>query len=280
MDEKRAEPHHGSEVTAVLLDLYNHSVPETYRVTDEAFDGLCEGGELFTRYDGGTLIGYALIRGSSLTLLCVDEAYRHGGIGSDLLNQAEEWARSYGKKRLTLGYGSDYVLQGVPAEKEDYRFFEKHGYTCTGYTYDMTVPLPVLKTADIPNSVTFALQCANDAVLEAVKNVEPAWLGVYENTDEDVILAKVNGNIAGFCLVSAWNRFSAGRRDVGSVSCVGVLPEYRKRGIGLAMVSEALGYLTEEGFARAELLHTSIPGWYGKLGFEPLHRLWMGEKTL
>ena len=138
----------------------------------------------------------------------------------------------------------------------------------------------MLKTADIPNSVTFALQCANDAVLEAVKNVEPAWLGVYENTDEDVILAKVNGNIAGFCLVSAWNRFFGGCREVGSISCVGVLPEYRRRGIGLAMTASAARYLRDEGCTCAELLYTSIPQWYAKIGFTPIHRLWMGEKRI
>jgi ribosomal protein S18 acetylase RimI-like enzyme len=279
MDEERAQPHHGAEVTG-LLDLYNRCVSEAYRVTAEAFEGLTDGGELFTRYDGDCLIGYALMRGSSLTLLCVDEAYRRQGIGSDLLKQAEDWAKSHGKKRLILGHGSDYVLQGVPAETGADSFFAKRGYTCTGYTYDMTVTLPAEKTAEIPGGVTFELTEADARVLDAVKDVEKSWLGVYESTDEDVLLAKVNGKIAGFCMVSAWNRFSDGRRDVGSVSCVGVLPEYRRRGIGLAMVSEALRYLADEGLACAELLYTSIPHWYGKLGFVPFHRLWMGEKNL
>ena len=143
----------------------------------------------------------------------------------------------------------------------------------------MTVPLPAEKTAPIPGGVTFELTASDTAVLEAVKSVEKAWLGVYESTDEDVLLAKMHGTIAGFCLVSAWNRFFGGRRDVGSVSCVGVLPEYRRQGIGLAMVSKALGHLSDEGCTRAELLYTSIPRWYGKLGFTPMHRMWMGERS-
>lgn len=279
MDEGRAEPDHGAAVTE-LLALYNRCVPEAYRVTEEAFEGLTDGGELFTRYDGDCLIGYALVRGSSLTLLCVDEAYRRQGIGTDLLNQAENAAKRRGCTRLILGHGSDYVLQGVPTEADVHRFFEKHGYTCTGYTYDMTVSLPAEKTAEIPDGVTFELTAADARVPDAVKAVEKSWLGVYETTDEDVLLAKVNGKIAGFCIPAGWNRFFGGRRDVGSVSCVGVLPEYRKRGIGLAMVSEALRYLADEGFTRAELLYTSIPHWYGKLGFVPFHRLWMGEKEM
>ena len=264
----------------VLLALYNRSVPVSYRVTEEAFGGLCEGGELFTRYDGETLAGYALVRGSSLTLLCVDEGYRNRGIGSDLLKHAEAWAKSHGKTTLTLGCGSDYVLQGVPCEADAYRFFEKRGYTCTGYTYDMTTALPAEKHAEAPEGVEFVLSCVDDAVRETVNAVNPQWMGVFDSTDEDVILAKTEGRIVGFCLACAWNRFYSGRRDVGSVACVGVLPGYRTRGIGLAMVSRALGYLEEEGFRRAELLYTYIPGWYGKLGFEPLHRLWMGEKIL
>ncbi len=282
MDEARAEPDHGAEVTgtAALLELYNRCVPESYRVTAEAFDRLTDGGELFTRYNMDRLIGYALMRGSSLTLLCVDEAYRRQGIGTALLTCAEDWAKSCGKSRLVLGYGSDYVIPGVPTEENAHRFFEKRGYACTGYTYDMTLTLPHGITVSIPDGVTFELSASDTDVLQAVKSVEDKWLGVYESTDEDVLLAKRNGTIAGFCLVSAWNRFFGSRRDVGSVSCVGVLPEYRNRGIGLAMVSEALIHLTNEGCTRAELLHTSIPQWYGKLGFVPMHRMWMGEKCL
>jgi GNAT superfamily N-acetyltransferase len=282
MDEERAEPDHGAEVNSTekqLLDLYNRCVPESYRVTGEAFDGLTDGGELFTRCDGDALIGFALLRQSSLTLLCVDEAYRRRGIGSDLLKQAEDWAGSHGKKRLILGHGSDYVIPGVPTEEGAHRFFEKRGYACTGYTYDMTLTLPPEITVPIPDGVTFDVQPVNDEILAAVEAVEKSWLGVYKSTPEDVLLAKLNGIIAGFCIPAGWTRFDPDR-DAGSVSCVGVLPEYRNRGIGLAMVSEALRYLTDNGCTRAELLYTSIPHWYGKLGFVPFHRLWMGEKRL
>lgn len=269
-----------------LLNLYNRCVPPSYRVTAEAFDGLTDGGELFTRYDGGKLIGYALVRGSSLTMLCVDAAYRRRGIGSSLLKQAETSAKSGGKSRLILGHGSDYVLQGVPTEEDAHRFFESHGYACIGYTWDMILPLPPEKTVKIPDGVTFALASPDESILDAVKAVEPSWLGVYETTDEDVLLANVSGKIAGFCIPAAWSRFCDARNDAsvcrhtGSISCVGVLPGYRSRGVGSAMVQQAARYLTDNGCTRAELLYTSIPHWYGKLGFVPLHRLWMGEKGI
>ena len=261
-----------------LLELYNRCVPAAWRVTEEAFDGLTDGGRLFARYDGERLIGYALVRGSSLTLLCVDDRYRGKGIGSDLLNRAEDWAKSCGKSRLILGNGSDYVLQGVPDEGDTFRFFGKRGYAVTGYTCDMTLSLPAEKSAEIPDGVMFEMIPADADVLKAVESVEETWLGVYENTVEDVLLARADGKIAGFCIPSGWSRF--GGRNTGSVSCVGVLAAYRGRGIGLAMVSEALRYLSDEGCARAELLHTSIPGWYGKLGFVPIHRMIMAEKLL
>lgn len=262
--------------TAELLDLYNRCVPASYRVTEEAFDGLTDGGELFTRYDGDVLIGYALVRQSSLTLLCVDEAYRERGIGSSLLKQAEDSAKNSGCTRLILGHGSDYVIPGVPTEENAHRFFEKRGYTCTGYAWDMTLNLPNPVTVPVPGGVTFEMKPADDEILPAVSAVEKAWLGVYESTSEDVLLAKLNGEIAGFCIPAGWNRF--GSRDTGSVSCVGVLPRFRKCGIGLAMVQEAAQYLTDNGCTRAELLYTSIPHWYGKLGFQPFHKMWMGEK--
>ena len=142
----------------------------------------------------------------------------------------------------------------------------------------MTLTLPCVCPVPVPDGVSFARNGVDAHVLEAVKAVEKSWLGVYESTDEDVLLAKVNGKTAGFCIPSGWSRF--GGRDTGSVSCVGVLPEFRNRGIELAMVKEALRCLADDGCTDAELLYTAIPRWYGKLGFQPLHRMWMGEKKL
>ena len=261
-----------------LLELYNRAVPESYRVTDEAFDGLTDGSELLSAYTGHHMTGFALIRDSSLTLLCVDPAYRHRGIGSDLLKQAEHAVRSRSKHRLILGHGSDYVIPGVPTEAGAHEFFAKRGFVQTGYAWDMSLTLPAEIRVPIPDGVTFAMHPADCDILSVVRTVEKSWIGVYASTAEDVLLAQMNGKTAGFCIPSGWSRF--GDRETGSVSCVGVLPEYRGGGIGLAMVQEALRSLCDNGCTRAELLYTAIPHWYARLGFLPFHKMWMGEKAM
>lgn len=261
-----------------LLLLYNRAVPASYRVTEEAFDGLTDGAHLIPHFSGSVLTGYALLRGASITVLAVDPAYRHHGIGTSLLERAETWAESRGYRRLVTGYGSDYVIQGVPAEENAHLFFEKRGFTCTGMTYDMTASLPGVPHP-APDGITFSMRPADDKIADAVRAVDETWLGVYRSTDEDVLCAEDDGTIVGFCIPSAFSRFFDDRKT-GSVSCIGVLPAYRRRGIGRAMVSRAMHQLYDDGCTRAELLNTSIPQWYAKLGFAVLHRLWMGEKGM
>lgn len=267
--------------TSALLALYNRAVPAAYRVTDEAFQGLTDGAQLLPHFTDGVLTGYALLRASSLTLLVVDPEHQGRGIGTSLLHRAEQCAKSGQASRLILGHGSDYVIQGVPAEAGAHRFFETHGFVHTGFTYDMSLDLDGLdRMPPFPDGIEFRISAPDAALLDAVKAVEKSWCAVYESTDEDVLCAMDGEAIAGFCIPAAWNRFFGGRREVGSISCVGVLPEYRRRGIGLAMTASAARYLRDEGCTCAELLYTSIPQWYAKIGFTPIHRLWMGEKRI
>ena len=260
-----------------LLALYNRAVPALYRVTEEAFDGLTDGAHLIPHFTQGCLTGYALLRGASLTLLVADPAHQRQGIGTSLLKQAQAWAKSRGKRRLVLGVGSDYVIQGVPTEENAHLFFEKCGFTCTGFTYDMTLCLTGFdRTPPCPEEIAFRTMPVNDAVLDAVAMVDGTWRKTYESTDEDVLCVMHGEKIAGFCIPSAFRRF-CNDRETGSVSCIGVLPAYRRRGIGLAMTAHAAKLLRDDGCTRAELLYTAIPQWYEKLGFAVMHRLWMGE---
>ena len=55
---------------------------------------------------------------------------------------------------------------------------------------------------------------------------------------------------------------------VGGPGCVGTLPAYRRRGIGLKMVEKATQILKERGFDYSYIHYTGVGPWYAKLGYE------------
>ena len=80
-----------------LYALYGECFP-CYPLSREWFFSLLalEQGEIFTRWEGGALAGAAVLHGDSLPLLCVGKSFRGRGLGSQLLAQAEERAKSQG----------------------------------------------------------------------------------------------------------------------------------------------------------------------------------------
>ncbi len=55
---------------------------------------------------------------------------------------------------------------------------------------------------------------------------------------------------------------------VGGPGCVGTLPEYRNKGIGLIMVKHVTQILKEEGYDYSYIHFTGVAPWYEKLGYK------------
>lgn len=75
-----------------------------------------------------------------------------------------------------------------------------------------------------------------------------------------------------------------GGKDVGYIGTVGVLPEYRRRGVAEALIEETLNYLAEEGVESATLFvensNHNARRLYDKLGWHPVYRTDHYWKTL
>ena len=82
----------------------------------------------------------------------------------------------------------------------------------------------------------------------------------------------INGKIAAFCLVEDMGEHTIDGKAVriGGPGCVGTLPRYRNRGIGLMMVKMATQILKDEGYAYSYIHYTGVGPWYRKLGYETL----------
>lgn len=273
-----------------LYTLYSRCFPR-YPVSAQLFEDLLQPNKahIIRKHDGNQLIGFALVHKRSIALLCVEEGYRNQGIGSALLQKAEQHISRQGEEIVLLGRGKHYLLQGVPEDDEHIiRFFEKRGYTASRKSTNMSLSLADFSLASLqlppsPPDISFRFAtCADTVALHAaIEQVKPNWRSAFENCTDPILLAIRNEEIIGFEVLSPWGgRFTAADEKVGTIGCVGIIPEQRKAGIGRHMVAQGLHYLQSQQCTRCELRFVEIAPWYEKLGFKSIHPQWMGEKHI
>lgn len=135
------------------------------------------------------------------------------------------------------------------------------------------------KTQSIPG-VTYGFYHGDlDTLRQAVGAVDEEWVQ-YFCAESCVYCGFVDGKIASFCIVDVEADCIVSTKDcrVGSIGCVGTLPEYRGRQIGLRMVDLATVYLKEQGCEKTSISYTHIDHWYRKLGYETFARFSFPEE--
>lgn len=273
-----------------LYELYCRCFPQ-YPVTEKLFCELLqpEKAHIIVKYEGNRLVGFAMVHGNSVSLLCVEEAFRRRGIGSTLLREAEAHISQLGAERIRLGSGRYYLLQGVPTENEEVvPFFKKRGYTARWCSTNMELPLAdfSVEALDIPaadENVEYRMLRPEekDSLFEAIEDAKDAWKNVYETCVDPIFVAVKNGKVVGFeVLAPTGGRFVRPGEKVGCVGCVGVVHGERQRGIGRRMVAEGIAWLKGQGCTSIELRFVEIVNWYKRMGFLETHTQWMGEKPL
>lgn len=274
-----------------MISVYNRSLP--FLVTDRASflsRVMPEGSRCFLAYNGGALAGFCSVHENGILALCVAPEYRCGGIGSSLLRQAEEAMRQAGYKTYILGRSTaGYLCQGVPYAKDAPVpvFFEKRGYVAAWSSIDMVLnlhefSLQTLALRPQPDGVIFRMASPKELcdVRVAVAQTEPYWVRFYAG-DISVFVAEFEGEIVGFVLLLSDMCFATnflGR--VGGLGCLGVVPKWREKGIGLRLAAHATQALLERGMDWSYLGYTWLEDWYGRLGYRVYARFWMGEKHL
>jgi len=150
-------------------------------------------------------------------------------------------------------------------EKERMNYMDEHDvYAELAMNLQKTGPVKVPFTPQ--EGITFGFFRGDiETVKEAVAKVDPNWVQ-YFNEGSNVFCAFDGDKIVSFCSVSDWGLHDGVR--VGGPGCVGTLPEYRKRGIGLEMVRLATEYLKEQGVELSWIHFTGVAHWYEKLGYE------------
>ncbi len=246
----------------------------------------------FPCYEHETLAGCAAVKDNCVRLLCVHPEYRGRDIGGRLLDKCEKFIAESGYSQAVLGGDSELFIGAVTPEEQwsdmHSRFFESKGYAACDGCIEMKMSLKDFDSGSLdippcPGDVSFGYigREDSDSLYTAVNAVDPAWIK-YFTFDSPVFAAKRGGRIVGFCIVdeNADTIISSGSNNVGMIGCVGVVPEERRKGIGLAMAAAATRELKNDGCDDAFIHYTYLDWWYGKLGYKTFLRYWFGKKEL
>lgn len=108
-----------------------------------------------------------------------------------------------------------------------------------------------------------------DELKEVVGKVSQWWLQFFDGKHR-AYCGYIDGKVASFCLVENMGIYTVSGRDlkIGGPGCVGTLPEYRHKGIGLTMVKLVTQILKEEGYDYSYIHFTGVASWYEKLGYK------------
>ncbi len=256
-------------------EIFRCSFPE-YNISEPIFTRLAfpDGCKCF-RTEGG----FAVADGDRITMLCVAPQYQKKGIGSALLAECEAYLSAIGCSTARL---SGELICGALNGSED--FFKKHGYNIGECRFnEMQLDLSrYSRSLFPPENVTFGFFEGNTEVLRhAVNEVDEEWVQYFDGGSE-YLCGFAGGEIASFCIVDkeADCLLSDGSLKIGSVGCVGTVPKFRSRGIGLATVDCACDYLRKNGCDRVFIHYTHLDKWYGRLGAKVFQRFRTAEKKL
>ena len=125
-----------------------------------------------------------------------------------------------------------------------------------------------------PEGVSFGYYTGtHDQLLKAVAEVDSGWPQFFGSVDR-VYCALADGEIASFCIVEDMGLHECNGRTwkIGGPGCVGTVPKYRRRGIGLAMVRNVTRIFKEQGYDLSYIHYTGVGSWYAKLGYETILR--------
>ncbi|MDE6319925.1 MAG: GNAT family N-acetyltransferase [Lachnospiraceae bacterium] len=156
-------------------------------------------------------------------------------------------------------------------------FFQEEGicamprdWVFTELVMDLRGDLPDVTPPHDLNGIVFDEYHGEIAALrDAVRQVDEDWVQYFQEGyryycafDGDMIIA--------FCNLADMGRFQG--LHIGGPGCVGTIPEFRERGIGLEMVRLATETLRQDGFDLSWIHYTHLADWYGKLGYQPVLR--------
>lgn len=226
----------------------------------------------FEKRKGNEICAFAIVEDFAIRLICVIPSKQGLGIGTELIADIEKCIKDSGFDKMITGGVSSRLFIGAPSES--WGFFEKQGFTSAGGCDEMILSLEdfrfdklALHGSDIAEYGWFDGDMED--IQSAVSLVEESWTQYYTNPD-NIFVAKVNDEIASFCLVdiNCQNYLTDKYCKVGMPGCVGSVPKFRNKGIALEMVARVTEYLKTQGMDVSFIYFTGVAKWYEKIGYK------------
>lgn len=236
-----------------------------------------------------TCAGVIVWEADCIRLLLVAPEFRMQGIGTELLASCEHQINSSGFSTIYLGGNNAGLFHGAVITREEWLhntsdFFSKRGYHADHTCIEMCLFLEKFQSIPLsvrcPSDIRFEYYSGNIEKLQAaVMSVDNDWIP-YFTSDQAIFTALCKDEIAAFCLLDfdEHTLLSCYPGRVGSIGCVGTIPNQRGQGIGLAMVQQATLELIRHGCSISWIHDTYLEQWYGRLGYQTYLYQWYGQK--
>lgn len=295
-----------------LVHLWNKHLESDFPMTNELFEqnsfkdeNVCHDSSRVAVDEVGNLVGFIVAKRwqekldvamSATTgwiqVLLVDKSVRSQGVGSFLLNHAEETLTQSGAEQILLGRDPYHYFPGIPsAYQASMDWFEARGYLHQGTEHDLMrtyeqsdeeaksipemegVEFTLLEEKDKEELLTFLNRCFPGRwEYEAMHYFEKGGSG------REFAVLKRGEKIIGFCRINdasspfiAQNVYWAPLFDeeLGGAGPLGVDANERGQGFGLAIVEAGIAFLRQRGIRRIVIDWTGLVDFYKKLGYSP-----------
>ncbi|KAE8327449.1 glycoside hydrolase superfamily [Aspergillus sergii] len=268
-----------------------------------------------TSYPESKVVGFCLLFVAAqqdivcvqLAALAVDPKLQGRGVGTALLAECRAWMeKTFKKSRLELGSTFPRFWPGLPIDlpTEVQEFFVHRGFQLNPpvpRSVDLYQDIKEFQSPELyvtrakERGYTFRpLETADyqECLVGQEKNFSynQAWVQMYHKLDPSKYPSSVmtafdpNGKQVGWTLMLShespmlkphWAFPSLCGPKTGLIGCVGVDADYRKEGVGLALLCHAIEDMKQRGVEGVFVDWVSLEGWYEKLGF----KVWWSCRT-
>ncbi len=231
--------------------------------------------EILSKYRGHAGIG----------AFCVHPSYRHRGIGTELLNRAEEYFRRVGAAKCETLYFPFHLLPGVPIECDDMvQFLNKRGFHGSKQSVDL---IRDISDFEYPDADARFRRLAKEDYGELMRFLEKEFPGGWHfgskrfldsgGDPSDIVVFSEGNEIIGFCRTFTKDSLMLGGstlwfpllgENYGGLGPIGIAKEHRKKGLGLALLNHSILHNKNRGVRNMVIDWTSLVDFYSKCGFK------------